>query len=1249
MGKIDDQELAVKKQKYLKLILLLLLILVTISQLSGKTRRDAAYVCGIDGTCLLDRPLIERYDMLMGYTECGSTLDSVKKYNPNSLVLLYTSGTDNYTQPGVTAGNYYGAVEHFWLSNRCIELGYSPEILYLHFYDDSEVSGISVPGTYTTNLTNGDSLSRAFDYPNYYEGNGHGRILVNFAHPVTRQLSIEYACMVFDSLECSMWRHLGDRTEHFDGYYLDNWMYNWGRRGYGAMGDLTSGGRIVETPSANLIYGSDEFADWYWEQMKLFATALRDTLAMGASWTPDGKRKYLAYNTGQSWIDDYADPDIGGADFLNMEFLFNPIKNVNESVVYSLTKTFTHDSLCAANGVTIVYCSREYIADENAEGLITYSQSIYDNLCWYYAARSDSTYVYMRPGFGNAYGAYLNPGWDSLTWCGAMDYELGSYGPRYYDFDSGTDPKGYHYNVYARQYQNGLVLIRPRGAWGQDFDDATKVTLSLPGGYRYLAPNGTLGGVINSIQLRNGEGAILIPGDMGDCTSPPTVPSLYTPGSGQEVGVRPTLCVYNSDGGDCYAALSYDFQISTTSNMSNIVAERAGVGEGSSTTCYTPSVDLPGGQTYYWRARAFNGSVYSSWSSVRSFMVTGGSSNQPPTSPTLSSPGNGATVSTLTPTLIINNSYDANGDNLTYHFQVSLTSNFSGAVAEAYNVPEGSGSTTSWIVNNALSNSTNYWWRVRAYDGDEYSSFSQVSSFSTNVAGDNVSPTAPTPSSPGNGATVGTLAPTLIINNSYDANGDNLTYHFQVSSTSNFSGAVAEAYNVTEGSGSTTSWVVSNTLNNFTNYWWRVRAYDGDKYSSFSQASNFYTSVTVDNDPPSKPLANQPPSGSTLDTSTPTLVVNNSSDLDGDDLTYFFEVWDEYINNVVSSSPAVPEGSGSTTSWTVDPPLPRGSGYYWRCRSYDGIDYASWMSWSAFYLSGTGDNNPPFAPVHYLPKEGDTLIGASHVLIVFNASDPDNDDLTYDFRISANSQMTQVVEQKAGVAEGSFLTTSYITRNDLNDGNSYYWQSRAYDGQDWSSWIEPKSFVHYDIAVYAEDIPTPISPQEGEMVMTLHPTFKLQTDETDVGVNFYFEAADNQQFNQPLVSGPVVGERPLTVWSPEQSLRTNSTYYWRARAESSGWSDLISFFVGGDIHITPNPFKPREHGENVVFKNIPDGAKIKIATVTGDIIREFDIISGPDVSWDVTNDEGQSLASGVYLYYVITEDGTASGKLAVIR
>ena len=95
----------------------------------------------------------------MGYTECGSVLDSVKKYNPNSLVFLYTSGTDNYTHPGVTAGNYYGAVEHFWLSNRCIELGYSPEILSFHFYDDSEVSGISVPGTYTTNLTDGDSLS----------------------------------------------------------------------------------------------------------------------------------------------------------------------------------------------------------------------------------------------------------------------------------------------------------------------------------------------------------------------------------------------------------------------------------------------------------------------------------------------------------------------------------------------------------------------------------------------------------------------------------------------------------------------------------------------------------------------------------------------------------------------------------------------------------------------------------------------------------------------------------------------------------------------------------------------------------------------------------------------------------------------------------------------------------------------------------------------------------------------------------
>lgn len=654
-----------------------------------------------------------------------------------------------------------------------------------------------------------------------------------------------------------------------------------------------------------------------------------------------------------------------------------------------------------------------------------------------------------------------------------------------------------------------------------------------------------------TVNSENGSDTLTLSGILGDgtwgagddpgedCTTPPSTPTLYSPANGVETGVRPTLCANNSNGGSCPQALLYHFQIGTSSNMSTIVAQYNGVTEGMSHTCYTPSIDLNEGQTYYWRARAYNGSVYSGWSTVRQFTVSGGDANSAPTTPTPSSPMNGGHINSLTPTLVINNSYDADGDQLDYQFQISTSTAFYTIPAQVAHHPEGYGSTTSWTSNASLNNNTTYYWRVRAYDGESYSSFSQVRSF--------------------------------------------------------------------------------------------------------------YVNVDVSNDPPSAPSAASPVAGYMSQSTTPNLVVNNSIDPDGDNLSYYFEIWNSQRSALITSSGAVPEGDANSTAWMADPPLPRGQRYYWKCRSFDGEDYSAWMGWSYFDVAAGLNNTPPAQPTTYLPHDGDTLIGSSHILIVFNTTDPDNDPLTYEFRLCADEDMSSVIEQANNVPPGPFLTTSHATAAALNDGQTYRWQSRAFDGSDYSEWTTIKHFTHYDISVSAEDIPTPVSPVEGQKISTVSPTFRIYTDETDVDVDFYFEVADNPEFNMAISSGPVRGILGGTEWTLYEELESGSAYYWRARAEESGWSDPVSFMITADIHIAPNPFRPHEHPEGVVFKNIPRGAEIKILTANGDLVRRLDDLNGPDVRWDVTNENGQQLSTGVYLYYVISDKTSASGKLAIIR
>ena len=93
-----------------------------------------------------------------------------------------------------------------------------------------------------------------------------------------------------------------------------------------------------------------------------------------------------------------------------------------------------------------------------------------------------------------------------------------------------------------------------------------------------------------------------------------------------------------------------------------------------------------------------------------------------------------------------------------------------------------------------------------------------------------------------------------------------------------------------------------------------------------------------------------------------------------------------------------------------------------------------------------------------------------------------------------------------------------------------------------------------------------------------------------------------------------------------------------------------------DAYVYPNPFKPNSPGRfqaaKLTFKRLPAQTKIEIFSLTGKRVAELrKTDSAVDYyEWNVTNDDGQKLASGVYLYFMTSPDGSkAKGKFAVIR
>jgi hypothetical protein len=92
------------------------------------------------------------------------------------------------------------------------------------------------------------------------------------------------------------------------------------------------------------------------------------------------------------------------------------------------------------------------------------------------------------------------------------------------------------------------------------------------------------------------------------------------------------------------------------------------------------------------------------------------------------------------------------------------------------------------------------------------------------------------------------------------------------------------------------------------------------------------------------------------------------------------------------------------------------------------------------------------------------------------------------------------------------------------------------------------------------------------------------------------------------------------------------------------------------VRVVPNPYRAREAwdlpgGHEVHFINLPSRARIRIYTVSGDLVA--DIQHNDTVRdfarWDLTNQNGRDVASGIYMYRVETDLFQAQNRFVVIR
>ncbi len=558
-----------------------------------------------------------------------------------------------------------------------------------------------------------------------------------------------------------------------------------------------------------------------------------------------------------------------------------------------------------------------------------------------------------------------------------------------------------------------------------------------------------------------------------------------------------------------------------------------------------------------------------------------------PTVPALIAPAMGVDVDTFTPALTVSNASDPNDDKLTYEFELYSDSGLLDLVTSSGVRSEELG-VTSWISSNPLIENHVYYWRSRAYDGKLYGPWMDAASFRVNTIND--PPTAPMPLSPADLTSVSVLTPVLTNTNAIDPDSVNLTYNFEVSLNPDFTRIVAQTQGVFESQG-TTSYQVSPALSENTWYYWRAQADDWQVKGPWSAPFSFFVNTT--NDAPTKPVILLPTSNAVITSLNADIVLQNSTDIDSSVISYSYEVdtVPSFDSGSTIRSGVIPAGQGTTTYQAAG--LLDNTLYYVRAiASDDSSAESGWTDAISFFVNTVNDK--PSAPVISNPSLGAGVSVFTPTLTVYNATDPDRDQLTYDFEVYADAGLTIQVTGDRG--QGTVWTVPVT----LTENQTYYWRVRAFDGALYSDWAGAWFVVN--TANDAPGAPALYAPLDGATLATFLPTLSVTNavDPDSDTLTYAFELL-NAGVLVATQSGVRSEESGVTSWTVISALNDNTTYQWRARAFDGDrygpWMNMATFTVhvqqtglNVEIEVEPETLNQKSHGNWVMVEiELPHG------------------------------------------------------------
>ena len=200
--------------------------------------------------------------------------------------------------------------------------------------------------------------------------------------------------------------------------------------------------------------------------------------------------------------------------------------------------------------------------------------------------------------------------------------------------------------------------------------------------------------------------------------------------------------------------------------------------------------------------------------------------------------------------------------------------------------------------------------------------------------------------------------------------------------------------------------------------------FDGDGIIDYDEFI-LGTDPTRSDNAPSIPKIRSPLNNTVVTVTTPFLIINNSTDDDGDNIFYQFEIYSDInFTDLVASDDNVPQGS-NTTSFQPQTPLNNNTHYYWRVRATDKTAYSFWV-YGKFSINTSKKNSEALLKDHPINPHGNDIPlkptiknPGQHAwsetlkpeISVCPARDLDSDTITYYFELYTDPDCKDLVQE----------------------------------------------------------------------------------------------------------------------------------------------------------------------------------------------------------------------------------------------